>query len=68
MGNAYCCVLYKMGVIGILIAVSIMVRVFGRMKVWCRELDIYYGKGLAETWLCGDRPRICADGYACILP
>lgn len=68
VGRTYCCILYKMGVIGILIVVSIMIRVFGRMKVWCRELDGYQGKHLTETWLCGDRPRVRADGYACILP
>lgn len=41
VSKAYCCIFYKMGVIGVLIVVSIMVRVFGRMKVWCGELDGY---------------------------
>lgn len=41
VGKTYCCVIYEMGVIGVLIVVSIMVRVSRRMKVWCRELDGY---------------------------
>lgn len=41
VGKTYCCVVNEMGVVGVLIVVSIMVGVFRRMKVWCRELDCY---------------------------